>query len=160
MLWRHLAWVGVFASIPPPPDWVMHVRTPFGLRGTWRGLEWLVWQYKLNVGVGCSDCTWWEGVTVTPPPIIWVMHARYHLPTRYSITISKLKFETYFEIIINGNFLRLMFVYTTSNIYLTPGLNFEIYILNFREIVTNSWSKRNNVVYVISPPGLKCEIHI
>ncbi len=126
----------------------MHVRTPFGLRGTWRGLEWLVWQYILYVGVGRFDCTWWEGVTVTPPPIVWVMHARYHLPTLYSITISKLKFETYFEIIINGNFLRLMFVYTTSNIYLTPSLNFEIYILNLCEIVTNSWPKRNNVVDV------------
>jgi hypothetical protein len=31
-----------------------------------------------------------------------------------------------------------MFVYTTSDIYLTPSLNFEIYILNFREIITYS----------------------
>ncbi len=58
----------------------------------------------------------------------------------------KFKFQTYFEIIISGNFIKLMFVYTTSDIYLTPRLNFEMHISNFREIVTFSWPKRNNVV--------------
>jgi hypothetical protein len=48
-----------------------------------------------------------------------------------SVTISKLIFKTYFVIIINGNFLRLMF--------------------KFSEIVTYSWPKRNGVdVYLTS----------
>jgi hypothetical protein len=40
----------------------------------------------------------------------------------------KIKFQTYiFEIIFKDNFLRLMFVYTTSNVYLTLRFKFEIY---------------------------------
>jgi hypothetical protein len=67
-----------------------------------------------------------------PPPNNSVVHACYHLPTQYSITISKLKFQTYFEIILNGYFLRLMFVYTTSNVYLTLRIiYFEIYLSIF-----------------------------
>jgi hypothetical protein len=51
---------------------------------------------------------------------------------QYSIIIQ-IKFQTYtyFEIIINGNFLRLMFVYTTSNIYLTPRFKFWNLLVKF-----------------------------
>jgi hypothetical protein len=31
--WQHLAWVGVFARTPLPPDLVVHVRAFIGLRG-------------------------------------------------------------------------------------------------------------------------------
>jgi hypothetical protein len=55
---------------------------------------------------------------------LYVATNRHICPTQYPITISKLKFQTYFEIIINGNFLRLMFVYTTSDIYLIPRFKF------------------------------------
>jgi hypothetical protein len=65
-----------------------------------------------------------RGHQVSPLPIDWVVHTHYHLPTQYSMTISKLKFQTHIELIINGNFLRLMFVYTTSDIYLNPRFKF------------------------------------
>jgi hypothetical protein len=42
---------------------------------------------------------------------------------------------------MNGNILRLMFVYTTSDVHLTQGLNFEIYLSNFCEIATYSGLK-------------------
>jgi hypothetical protein len=71
-----------------------------------------------------------------PPPIDWVLHACYHLPTQYSITISKLKFQTYFEIILNGYFLRLMCVHTTNDIYFTLRIKFLNLSINFCEIVT------------------------
>ncbi len=136
---------------PPPPDWIVHVSAPFGLRGMWRGLKWLAWQYIYSMWALLCATLWLKLVgegNGRPPPIDWVVHARYHLPTQYSVTISKLIFQTYFEIIINGNFLRLMFVYTTSDIYLTPSLNFEIYIYQIFVNVTYSWPKRNNVVDV------------
>ncbi len=100
---------GGIASTPPPPDWVVPVHAPFCLRGTdvERPYIDVHGRYVLYVGDGHVQC------------IDWVEHARYHLPTQYFITISKLKFQTYFEIILNGRFLRLLFVYTTSNVYLT-----------------------------------------
>ncbi len=49
----------------------------------------------------------------------------------------KINFQaSIFENIFNDYFLRLMFVYTTSNVYLTLISNFEIYILNFRKLHT------------------------
>jgi len=37
----------------------------------------------------------------------------------------KIEFQAYlFEIFFNDNFLRLMFVYTTSDVYLTPKFKF------------------------------------
>ncbi len=43
------------------------------------------------------------------------------------------------------NFLRLMFAYTTSDVYLTSMFKFEIYSTNFREI-TCSWPYINSVM--------------
>ncbi len=37
-----------------------------------------------------------------------------------------LNFKLLFELILNGNFLRLMYLYTTSDVYLTLRFNFEI----------------------------------
>jgi hypothetical protein len=88
----HLLCVGAFASTPPPPDWVVPVHSPFCLRRTdvERPYIDVHGRYVLYVGDGHVQC------------IDWVKHARYHLPTQYFITILKLKFQTYFEIILNG----------------------------------------------------------
>jgi hypothetical protein len=43
------------------------------------------------------------------------------------------------------NFLRLMFTYTTSNVYLTLMFKFEMYSKNFREI-TYPWPYINSVM--------------
>jgi hypothetical protein len=60
----------------------------------------------------------------------------------------KIKFQTYiFEIIFKDNFLGLMFVHTTSDVYLTLRFKFEIYPTNFREIITYPWPYINNVVH-------------
>jgi hypothetical protein len=108
-------------------------------------------RYILSVGNAHAqsfDCTWWEGHLVSPPT--HQLGVARTLPSVHTVikiqSQFQIKFQIYFEIIINGNFLRLMFVYTTSNVYLTPGFNFEIYISNFRGIVTYLWPKRNNVV--------------
>jgi hypothetical protein len=37
------------------------------------------------------------------------------------------------------NILRLMFVYTTRDIYLTLRFKFEIYLSNIHEIITYLW---------------------
>jgi hypothetical protein len=63
----------------------------------------------------------------------------------------KIKFQTYiFEIILKDkdNFLRLMFAYTTSYVYLTLMFKFEIYSTNFREIAY-PWPYINSVVMTI-----------
>jgi succinate dehydrogenase/fumarate reductase cytochrome b subunit len=55
-----------------------------------------------------------------------------------------------FEIILmdNDNFLRLMFAYTTSNVYLSLMFKFEIYLTNFRQI-TYPWPHITSVVMTI-----------
>jgi hypothetical protein len=59
----------------------------------------------------------------------------------------KIKFQTYiFEIIFRDSFLRLMFVYTTSDVFLTLRFKFEIYSTNFREIITYPWPFINSFV--------------
>ncbi len=91
---QHLAWVGVFASIPPHlltrsctyMRLLAYVGHGKAINNKYGSI------YVLYMGVGHVqhfDCTWWEGVTVTPLPIDWVMHTRYHLPTQYSVSISK-----------------------------------------------------------------------
>jgi hypothetical protein len=68
------------------------------------------------------------------------------------MAISKLNFKHMyiFEIIINDkdNFLRLMFVYPTSDVYLTLMFKFEIYSTNFREIITYAWPYINSAVMI------------
>jgi hypothetical protein len=88
----HLLWVGAFASTPPPPDWVVPVRSPFCLRRTdmERPYIYVHYRYVLYVSDGHVQC------------IDWVEQARYHRPTQNFMTISKIKFQTYFEIILNG----------------------------------------------------------
>jgi hypothetical protein len=79
-------------------------------------------RYILYVGDGhaqCIDCTWLEGVTVTPPPMDWVVYA--HKKFNYNF---KIKFQIYLEIILNGNSLKHMFVYTNSDFYLTLRVKF------------------------------------
>jgi hypothetical protein len=67
---------GIFQDPPYPPDWVVHVRALFSLRGT--DLE----RPYIND------------------------HGNF-----------KIKFQTYiFEIILNDNSLKLMYVYTTSDL--------------------------------------------
>jgi hypothetical protein len=72
------------------------------------------------------------------PPYHRLGHAR-TLPSPYTIikiqSQFQIKFLTYFKIIINGNFLRLMFVYTTSDVYLIPRLKFKIYFSKFCKTV-------------------------
>jgi hypothetical protein len=74
---------------PPTPDEVMHVSAPFFLRGLkWRGSK----DERASI-----NCTWamvtcnaltalgGRGYLVGPPPIDWVVLARYHLPKRINI---------------------------------------------------------------------------
>ncbi len=81
--------VGVFVSTPPPPDKVMYVRRPSSYKG-WLGeasnyehgsIYWTWAMVKCNaltaLGVG--------EYLVGPPPVYWVVHACYHLPTRETI---------------------------------------------------------------------------
>jgi hypothetical protein len=77
---------GAICLDPSTPDWVMHVRTPFGLHGTdvERPHIDVHGRYVLHVDNGhvqCINCTWWEVVMVNLPPIDWVVKTRYHLPT-------------------------------------------------------------------------------
>jgi hypothetical protein len=70
----------------------------------------------------------------------------YSIPTFMAISI---KFQTYIlDIIVKDkdNFLRLMFAYTTSDVYLNLMFKFEIYSTNFREINTYPWPYINSVV--------------
>ncbi len=48
-------------------------------------------RYILYVGddhVQIYDCIWWAGVSVTPLPMDWVVHACYHLPTQELMQIQ------------------------------------------------------------------------
>ncbi len=84
------------------------------------------------------DSTWrgWGVFFRTPPPPNWVMHAHALFglggtsgEALYSINNHgnfKIKFQTYiFEIILNDNFLRLMYAYTTSDVHLTLSFEFR-----------------------------------
>jgi hypothetical protein len=130
--WLHLPCVGVFASTPPPPHWVVHVRTPFDLR--WIDVERSqtmsmvvhVYMYYTWVMVGCEASTslGGRGHLVGPLPstrlFMHIIICRHNIQTQ---------FQTYFEIINNSYFLRLMFVYTSSDIYFTPRSKFwNLYI--------------------------------
>jgi hypothetical protein len=79
-----------------------------------------------------------------PPQRLGCAHT---LPSAHTIikiqSQFQIKFQTYLEFIINDNFLRLMFVYTSSDVYLTPRFYFCIYLSNFG--VKFSY-KRNNAV--------------
>jgi hypothetical protein len=132
IMWHDCTWCGwPYLLQPPAPQlgractrafWPMCDRC--GKRPQMMTMAVYTTVYRAMVMCNASSALGGRGHLVGPPPIDWVVHARYHLPTQYSITISKLKLQTYFEIIINGNFLCCMFVYTTSDIYLTPRFKF------------------------------------
>jgi hypothetical protein len=115
------------------------------------------------VGSGRVQLTWHlvAGGNVGPPSTDWGVQAQTIRPrgigealhVQYTFTaISKLNFKhnNIFEIILmdKDNFLRLMFAYTTSDVYLTLMFKFEIYSTNFREI-TYLWPYINSVVMTI-----------
>jgi hypothetical protein len=59
----------------------------------------------------------------------------------------KIKFQTeIFEIIFMDDFLRLLFAYTTRDVYLTLRFKFEIYSTNLRVIIAYPWPYINSVV--------------
>ncbi len=68
--WLHLAWVGVFASIPPTP-WFGHAHT----RAFWPTWDWHGEASNCEHGnihytwtmVACFDCAWWERASGWPP---------------------------------------------------------------------------------------------
>jgi hypothetical protein len=89
--------VPLMSSVPPPPPRLCRART----RACW------------------PTCAW-ERQTHT-------VHGRWSRAesSKESIAISKLNFkDIYFKIFLNGNFLRLMFAYTTSDVYLTLRFKF------------------------------------
>ncbi len=148
-------------STPPPPTGssftYVHLLADMDMERPQR-MSMATYTMLAMVAWNASTALGGRGHLVAPPPIHWVMHACYHLPTQYSITILKLKFRTYFEINISGNFLRLMFVYTTSNIYLIPSFNFNIYISNFCELVTYLCLLKEIMLLMINNNQLYCMI--
>jgi hypothetical protein len=108
--WGYLPW-------PPTPNWVVHVHASFALRGTDVERPHIE-EYEIHtVRERWSQPVCWlhlvgGGHGHPPLPFNWVMHAHYHFPTQESKFNQnfKIKFQTYFEIILNGNILRLMFV--------------------------------------------------
>jgi hypothetical protein len=166
----------IMPSSPPPPDLVVHVRAPLFAyvvaRYWWRATRWL---HLVHGGLA------------SPPSIDWVAHARYHSPIQFSILnynfkskcqnrfskycktlphtwpvqtsnqilIFKLKFQYYGS--SPGYFLRLMFVYTTRDIYLTLN-NIQIWNLfkHFHESTIWSWPSINSYDCVLWWPILTC----
>jgi hypothetical protein len=136
----------------PPPDEVVHIQPPFvphGLHGEVLD-RWAV--------VACN-LTWHlvAGVLLAPPSTDWDMQEWTICPRGIGEALQytnvhgnfKIKFQTYiFEIILKDkdNFLRLLFAFTTSDVYLTFMFKFEIDSTTFREIFTYPWPYINSVV--------------
>ncbi len=119
-----LSWVALFALTPPSHPSTRsctYARLLPNMGLTWRGLKWWAWRYILYMGGG--------GIWFAPSPLTGSCTHITICP--HNIHNFKIKIQTYFEIIINANFLRLMFAYTTSNIYLTPRFKFWNLFIKF-----------------------------
>ncbi len=137
--WRDCTWwMGVFISTPPPLTLRRgraHAAAICPMWAMWRGLRYVGGGPSTWLGI------WWQGVLLAPPSTDWGVQERTIRPRCVawrSLTISKLNFKHTYSIEITfynkDNLLRLMFAYTTSDVYLTLMFNFEIYSIYFREI--------------------------
>ncbi len=157
--WLHLAWAGVyFPPSPPPPDLVVHVRVPLFAyvvaRYWWRATR---WPHLVHGGLASPASIDWVAHARYQSPIqfsILITISNLNVKSEFQSKLChhildvgsggvhchdltwhsnfKLNFQFYRS--SSGYLLRLMFVYTTSDIYLTLS-NIQIWNL----FITFSW---------------------